>query len=79
MKIKLKYFGMVAEITNTSEELIEVDKHSSSTNLVKLLEEKFHSLNQLDYRLAINQELIHENVELKENDTIAVLPAFAGG
>lgn len=79
MKVKLMYFGMVAEMANTNEEIIEVENHSTSKELCLRLEKKLNNLKQLDYRLAINESLINENIELKENDIIAVLPPFAGG
>lgn len=79
MKINLKYFGMVSEITETSEELLNIDNNFSTKDLCLLLNEKYSNLNVVDYRLAINESLINNTIQLTENDTVAILPPFSGG
>ena len=79
MKINLKYFGMVAEMLGMSEELLHIGNNLRAEDLCNLLEEKYNTLNKIDYRLAINENVINENIELAENDTVAILPPFSGG
>lgn len=79
MKVNLKYFGIVSEITGTNEELLDIDNNFSTEDLCLLLEEKYSNLNFADYRLAINESLINTPAQLAENDIVAILPPFSGG
>lgn len=77
--IKVKYFGMIAEATARSEERINATNVKLST-LIKTLIEKYN-LKPYTLNVAVNQHLINklEDVTVKENDEIAILPPFAGG
>ncbi len=72
--ITLKYFGAIADKTRSNEEEISLKQ------LMDELEQK-HQLNTFSFRVAVNQKMIQniENVVLKDNDVIALLPPFAGG
>ncbi|MEJ6736062.1 MAG: MoaD/ThiS family protein [Flavobacteriales bacterium] len=75
--LKLKYFGMIAEAINKSEEDI---KFVGNLDLLTLeLEGEYPKLKDLNYKFAVNQTLVATNIALKENDEIALLPPFAGG
>jgi len=75
--LKLKYFGMIAEAINKSEEdFVFV----GNLDLLTLqLEGEYPKLKDLNYKFAVNQTLVATNITLKENDEIALLPPFAGG
>lgn len=76
MKAKVKYFGMIAEKINQEEENIEFN---NGENVRQFMENKYPELKEMEFKIAINQEL---REELNENDQeieIAVLPPFAGG
>ena len=79
MKVNLKYFGMVSEITDTPEESFEIANPFESSDLRDLLERKYTDLHHTKYKMAINQSIPNGSIGLKENDTIAILPPFAGG
>ena len=79
MKINLKYFGIVSEITETNEELLDIDNSVNTKDLCLLLKEKYSNLNFADYRLAINERFINNPAQLAENDIVAILPPFSGG
>ena len=79
MKINLKYFGMVSELTQSNEEVLEVASQLSTEDLSLILEEKYTNFNEIDFRFAVNESLINKSVELAENDTVAILPPFSGG
>jgi len=75
--LKIKYFGMIAETINKSEEDI---KFLGNLDLLTLeLEGEYPKLKDLNYKFAVNQTLVATNITLKENDEIALLPPFAGG
>ena len=77
--IVVKYFGAIAEITKSNEEIFPfVD--ASLHKLVSELEQQY-PLNELTFSIAINQKIIQNSkeYELKDHDIIALLPPFAGG
>ena len=78
MKVTIKYFGILAEITGKKEETLDV----AVGMLVKELKDRQIESYQIpeaeSVQLAVNQNLNTE-VELKEGDEVAFLPPFAGG
>lgn len=77
MKIEVKYFGMLAEITGcTTEQLVIVSK--GIAGLKKELLNKYPDFINKDFRIAQNQELVTD-AALLTGEEIAVLPPFAGG
>jgi len=79
MTIRLKYFGVISEITQIEEEVIHMEAHMDVQKLQNLLMDKYAQLNSVSYKVAINESIENENIELKENDLVALLPPFAGG
>ncbi|MBQ4821054.1 MoaD/ThiS family protein [Aquimarina sp. MMG016] len=79
MELKILYFGMIAEITNCSEEVISVFKDCNTTQLEALLEEKYRRLKDISFKIAINQIIADTNIKLKQDNEIALLPPFSGG
>ena len=77
--IHVKYFGMIAEATNCSEEKIALE----SQKLVDLLQKLTikYKLDELPLNVAVNKNIVDKNSDytITENDEIAILPPFAGG
>ncbi len=79
MTIKLKYFGLIAECCQQSEELLQLPAGSTAADLKLLLEQKYPILIRKSYQLYRNQQLAVDTVLLREADELALLPPFAGG
>tara|TARA_B100001939_G_C16529718_1_gene441521 strand:+ start:235 stop:477 length:243 start_codon:yes stop_codon:yes gene_type:complete len=80
MKITLKYFGVIAEIMGSEIEVLNIKSQSMTImDLNELIVEKNNLLKDQHYKFAVNQTMIDENIALKENDEIALLPPFSGG
>lgn len=80
MTITLKYFGLIADITNTKEELFRLEKLDYTTNdLMQQLHEKYTGLQNISFAIAVNKSITTTAINIKNNDTIALLPPFAGG
>lgn len=80
MRVTLKYFGLLAEITHCNEEQVELTADVSSLlGLKSAVEQRFPAFQKTAYSIALNQSLSNEEVPLKEADVIAFLPPFAGG
>lgn len=77
MEINLISFGQVTDITGESTMKISGAKDTDELTL-KLIE-KFPSLLSIKYSVAVNKKIIQENTELKNEDTVALLPPFSGG
>jgi molybdopterin synthase sulfur carrier subunit len=77
--IAIKYFGAIAEKTNRQGEEISFS-NSTLHQLLVSLEQKYQ-LNELSFSVAVNQKIVQDTVNyiLKSNDTVALLPPFAGG
>ncbi len=78
MKVTVKYFGLVAEAAEKSEEVLELK------GTLTALELKGQCLNSLaiadkdSVQIAVNQNL-DDTITLKDGDEVSLLPPFAGG
>lgn len=80
MTITLKYFGLIADIANTNEELYSLEKSDFTTNdLIKELNKRYIGLQNISFAIAVNKSITTTAINLKNNDIIALLPPFAGG
>lgn len=80
MTITLKYFGLIADITNTNEELFRLEKSDyTTTDLMQQLHEKYTGLQNVSFAIAVNKSITTTEININNNDTIALLPPFAGG
>jgi len=77
MTIEINYFGMLADVTGCSLENLSVSAVSIS-DLKGILVKKYPGLQNKDFRIAQNQELVSEGTILTGQE-IALLPPFAGG
>ena len=78
MTITIKYFGLIADITQKKEEQFSLD--SNFIKSIRLqLEEKYPELKNTSFSIAVNQNIISDTLVVNENDEIALLPPFAGG
>ena len=77
MQLKIKYFGLLTEITNCNEEFIN---NSSGTviGLLDLLYKKYPELKETDFQVAQNNSIVAQGTKL-DNTEIALLPPFSGG
>jgi len=73
--VKIISFGRLKEILDSDLEL----EAENSDDLLNQLNEKFHQLKDLKLRIAVNQKIISENIELKNNDVVALMPPYSGG
>jgi molybdopterin converting factor subunit 1 len=81
--MKIKYFAWIRELTKNDEEHLDSNEIQNLEKLKKFLITKYPDLqkhfDQEILRFAINQEYVLENVDLHENDEIAVFPPVSGG
>jgi molybdopterin synthase sulfur carrier subunit len=80
MTITLKYFGLLADITNKKEETLLLEDETVALSFLKnKMENQYEALQNTTYAIAINQSLTVIDATIKDQDVIAFLPPFAGG
>jgi molybdopterin synthase sulfur carrier subunit len=80
MIVTVKYFGLLADLTNKKEEQLQMDQETiAMTVLQSKLESLYEGLQKTTYAIAVNQTICTTDVEIKNQDVIAFLPPFAGG
>ncbi len=77
MLLTIKYFGLIAEITNSTQENIEFSGATVS-DLLDILYAKYDGLKTKDFQIAQNHELVSGETPIQSAE-IALLPPFAGG
>ncbi len=77
MNVNVLVFGQIADITG--KESLSITGVASTDELVQLLQQKYSGLKELKYLVAVNKKIIQQSTELKDNDTVALLPPFSGG
>ncbi|APS37406.1 molybdopterin synthase sulfur carrier subunit [Salegentibacter agarivorans] len=75
--LTVKAFGMIAE--KLPEQEFEFPKKKDTEELLNSLYNEYPDLKELDFSLAVNQQLIQQNTSLEGNEEIALLPPFSGG
>jgi molybdopterin synthase sulfur carrier subunit len=77
MKLTVKYFGLLAEVTQCSEEQFKF----SGTLISEFLEAiylKYPKLKDKNFQVAQNNQIVSKDVKITQTE-IALLPPFAGG
>ena len=77
MEINLISFGKISEFINIQKMDIKDIDHTD--DLKNHLENKFPQLAGMKYKLALNNNLVQKNIEIKNLDSIAIMPPFSGG
>lgn len=79
MRLNIKYFGLVADITNTHEEDWMFKNNYTVANFISDLKEKYNPISGVPFKVSVNHAFATDDILLSENDLIAILPPFAGG
>ena len=77
MQVNILIFGQLTDITN-SKKLI-VKEVESTDKLVQHLNTVYPDLVNKKYLIAVEKEIISSDTALNNNDTVALLPPYAGG
>jgi sulfur-carrier protein len=77
MKVKVLFFGVLAEISGT-----ECKHYADVVSLGDLklrIIDDFPEIVHYSYRISLNNELIDNDPLLNDGDELALMPPFAGG
>ncbi len=82
--ITIKLFGLLKSLAENRTELtLPLNGGHRVKDLVGLLDARHPQIGELIHKkkvlVSVNQEIAHEDTELKDGDEVALLPPFAGG
>ena len=77
MEIDIISFGKIAEFLPAQK--LELRVVSDTDGLKNLLEQEYPGLRNMKYKLALNKQVVQQNMELRDHATIAIMPPFSGG
>ena len=82
--VSIKLFGLLKTLANNQTDLsLSLNGGRRVKDLVAILEEKHPQIGELIHKkkvlVSVNQEIAHEETEVKDGDEVALLPPFAGG
>lgn len=82
--VTIKLFGLLKALANNQAELkVPLNGGSRVKDLVAVLDAKYPQIGEMIHKkrvlVSVNQEIAHEDAEVKDGDEVALLPPFAGG
>ncbi len=77
--VHTRYFGMIAEQLDKTEENIPLEAFRSEVDLRNFFEQRYPVLSSMSYLIAVDQELAETLNPDQKPAEIALLPPFAGG
>ncbi|MBN1108248.1 MAG: MoaD/ThiS family protein [Bacteroidales bacterium] len=77
MEIKVLFFGVLAEVTETM--FRHYRNVESFSDLMLRIRDDYPTIAHYTYRVAVNNELVNDEPQLRDQDEVAFLPPFTGG
>lgn len=77
MKIKVLFFGRLAELATINE--IELADIKNTTSLHEYIEWHYPHLLNSKFAVAVNKKITGHEIEFHDGDVIALIPPFSGG
>jgi molybdopterin synthase sulfur carrier subunit len=75
--VEIRFFGQLTDLTKTERVLIE-DMRDTDMLMNKIME-MYPALATATFKVALNNKLVNDNIEIAENSIIAFMPPFSGG
>lgn len=80
MKITIKYFGKLTDITGIEEEEMKINENTLLSDVEETLYRKYASLFNEQFACFRNNSIVRKKkLLLKGNDEICLMPPFSGG
>lgn len=79
MKVKLRYFGLIADRLGKTSEEVKWEGSAENFDPRSWLLQLHPVLAEMSWKVAVDQEIVESVCHLHESSEIVVLPPFAGG
>jgi molybdopterin converting factor small subunit len=76
-EINIILFGQLAQLAG--KDRIMLSGMNDTLQLREEVNELFPALQNIDYAIAVEKKIIHENAMVADGQTVALLPPFSGG
>ena len=77
MSVNVIVFGQLTDIVGKTP--LTMEDVADTTQLVQRLQERYPALVNAPYIIAVDKQIVNGNTALTGNNTVALLPPFAGG
>jgi sulfur-carrier protein len=77
MPVNVIVFGQLTDIMGNRP--LTVDDVADTSQLIQRLNERYPALVGAPYIVAVDKRIVNGNTALTDNNTVALLPPFAGG
>ena len=80
MKINTLFFGITTDLVGASKLQIDVEENTLIKDFKLILLETYAQLENIhSYAIAVKEEYATDDIVLKENDVVAIIPPVSGG
>lgn len=80
MKIQLLFFGVATDLVSKNSIIYEFKPDGSVQSLKKELLLQYPKLKNIEeFAIAVNEEYAEDDLVIKENDVVAIIPPVSGG
>lgn len=81
MKVKIKFFAYLRDLTNCETTEITIDQDATVNELKSIISERFPKLREhvKTVSFAIDNEYVSKAKKLKDGDEVALIPPISGG
>ena len=80
MDLQVLFFGISSDFTGEKTVNLSLCNGSSVSEFKEFIQEKYPKLSQINsYTIAINESYAYDEMILKENDVVAIIPPVSGG
>lgn len=79
MKLRIRLFGILADMAGKPEIVIEINNEINTVSLLNKINKNYPEFEKTNYTIALNKKVVIGNQRINETDEIALLPPFAGG
>lgn len=82
--VTIRLFGMTKSLAGNKDSIgLVLGNERQVKDLVELIETGYPMIGELIHKkkvlVSVNQEIAHEEMEIRDDDEVALLPPFAGG
>ena len=80
MKLTVLFFGISSDLVGENQLEVTLEKAISVADFKDYLQEKYSSLDKIKtYAIAVNESYATNDLVIKDNDVVAVIPPVSGG